>query len=178
MKMKTKAIPKINKTPKVKVTGNNNKKIFVGIGAFLVLAGAGYWYYKKKKKKDEISMLGMDSSDSEIARTITGSRRTSTRPTRPTRLIGSTVSSRPTRFRCTSSSYPLQYGTCNKDVKVLQSYLHKIYKADLGRSGRNRDGVDGMFGNKTNRAAKMHLQKTSFSKQDIDGMRTAIKTIK
>lgn len=152
---------------KHKTTGNpksnddKNLWIIIGVTA-VVLGGVGYWYYKKRKKGLEVLPEELEDNDNDkgMARIITNSPR------------------RPSRFRCSSRAYPLQYGTCHKDVKVLQSFLHKIYKADLGRSGRAKNGVDGMFGNKTNKAAKRHLQKTSFSKQDIDGMRTAIKTIK
>ncbi|QKX04131.1 LPXTG cell wall anchor domain-containing protein [Aquimarina sp. TRL1] len=156
-----------NKKPIVKKTSKDDKTLWIIIGVTaLGLGGIGFWYYKKRKSKLEMLSIEEDL-DREIASTIANN------------TIGrSTTTGRPTRFRCKSSKYPLQYGTCFKDVKILQSYLSKIYKADLGRSGRSRDGVDGIFGNKTNRAAKKHLQRTSFSKQDIDGMRTAIKTIK
>lgn len=157
-----------NKKSIGKKTENNDKMLWMIIGvSTLALGGIGYWYYRKRKSKSEMFPSGVENLDREIASTIANS---------TTRR--STVTTRPTRFRCSSRGYPLAYGTCYKDVKILQSYLSKIYKADLGRSGSNRDGVDGMFGNKTNKAAKKHLQKTSFSKQDIDGMRTAIKMIK
>ncbi|WP_299186647.1 LPXTG cell wall anchor domain-containing protein [uncultured Aquimarina sp.] len=157
-----------NKKPIAKKTKNDDKSLWIIIGVTtLALTGIGYWYYRKRKKKSEMFPSGAEDLDREIASTITNN--TTRRPK---------ITRRPTRFRCNSSGYPLEYGTCYKDVKILQSYLSKIYKADLGRSGSNKDGVDGMFGNKTNKAAKKHLQKTSFSKQDIDGMRTAIKMIK
>ncbi|WP_027395137.1 peptidoglycan-binding domain-containing protein [Aquimarina latercula] len=157
-----------NKKPIVKKTENNDKMLWMIIGvSTLALGGIGYWYYRKRKNKSEMFPSGAEDLDREIASTIANN---------TTRR--STITRRPTRFRCSSNEYPLKYGTCHRDVKILQSYLSKIHKSDLGRSGKNKDGVDGMFGNKTNKAAKMHLQKTSFSKQDIDGMRTAIKTIK
>ncbi|WP_271769180.1 peptidoglycan-binding domain-containing protein [Aquimarina algiphila] len=157
-----------NKKPIVKKTNNDDKTLWIIIGVTtLALGGIGYWYYRKRKSKLEMLPREAEDLDREIASTIANN---------TTRR--STTTRRPTRFRCSSNKYPLQYGTCHRDVKILQSYLSKIYKADLGRSGRSRDGVDGMFGNKTNKAAKKHLQRTSFSKQDIDGMRTAIKTIK
>ncbi|WP_281989709.1 peptidoglycan-binding domain-containing protein [Aquimarina aggregata] len=158
-----------NKKPTGKKTENSDKTLWIIIGVTtLALGGVGYWwYYRKRKNKLEMLPRETENLDREIASTIAN---TATRR--------STTIRRPTRFRCSSNKYPLQYGTCHKDVKILQAYLAKIYKEDLGRSGRNKDGVDGMFGNKTNKAAKKHLQKTSFSKQDIDGMRTAIKTIK
>ncbi|WP_299243029.1 peptidoglycan-binding protein [uncultured Aquimarina sp.] len=167
-----------NKKPIVKKKNNDDKTLWIIIGVTtLALGGIGFWYYKKRKSKLELPRE--EDLDREIASTIANNTtRRSTITRRSTSTGGSTSTRRPTRFRCSSSKYPLQYGTCHRDVKILQSYLSKIYKADLGSSGRSRDGVDGMFGNKTSRAAKKHLQRTSFSKQDIDGMRTAIKTIK
>lgn len=168
-----------NKKPIVKKKNNDDKTLWIIIGVTtLALGGIGFWYYKKRKSK--LEMLPREEDlDREIASTIANNTtRRSTITRRSTSTGRSSTTGRPTRFRCNSSKYPLQYGTCHRDVKILQSYLSKIYKADLGRSGRSRDGVDGMFGNKTSRAAKKHLQRTSFSKQDIDGMRTAIKTIK
>ncbi|WP_027393167.1 LPXTG cell wall anchor domain-containing protein [Aquimarina latercula] len=157
-----------HKKPVVKKPKNDDKSLWIIIGVTtLVLGGVGYWYYRKRKKKSAMFPGGAEDLDREIASTIANN---------TTRR--STITRRPTRFRCNSSGYPLAYGTCYKDVKILQSYLSKIHKADLGSSGSNKDGVDGMFGNKTNKAAKKHLQKTSFNKQDIDGMRTAIKMIK
>ncbi|OED42501.1 hypothetical protein AB832_02985 [Flavobacteriaceae bacterium (ex Bugula neritina AB1)] len=124
-------------------------KIWIGIGfATLLLGGVAYWYYKKRKEKEaELFLPSGDISNGDMD-----------------------IPLKVKRFRCTSSSYPLEYGTCNRDVRVLQSYITKIHKDNIG--------IDGMYGNKTNRAAKKYLQKTSFTKQDIDGMRTALKTIK
>lgn len=160
-----------NKKPTIKKSKNNDKTLWIIIGITTVaLGGVGYWYYRKRKKKQEAFPMGIEDTISSMGIVSPRSSGNSS--------SSSSSSTRPSRFRCSSSSYPLQYGTCHRDVKVLQSYLSKVYKADLGRSGRNKDGVDGMFGNKTNRAAKKHLQKTSFSKQDIEGMKTANKTIK
>lgn len=159
------------KKPNLPKKGNNDDTtlwIIVG-GLTLVLGGVGYWYYKKRKAKQDAFPMGI--TDTTSAKPIVRSGGSGTVST-----SGST--SRPSRFRCTSSSYPLQYGTCHKDVKVLQSYLVKMYKEDIGASGRNKDGVDGMFGNKTSRAAKKHLGKVSFSSEDIAGMKRAIKMIK
>lgn len=69
-------------------------------------------------------------------------------------------------FACKSNSYPLQIGTCHKDVEILQGYL-KSRKQNLGTSGKNRDGVDGQFGALTRDAAKKVLGKESFTSQDI-----------
>ncbi|WP_062062690.1 hypothetical protein [Aquimarina longa] len=84
---------------------------------------------------------------------------------------------RSSRFRCVNRKYPLAYGTCHPDVETLQKYL-KIYKEDLGNSGTNKDGVDGMLGRKTIKAARKRLGKNSFTEKDIEGMKTDIKIIK
>ena len=143
-------------------TGNQTLYITLGITT-IVLGGLGYWYYRKRNKKDnEVELLAQ-----EVASVAMTSSNTKPRPV--------TTS---TKFRCTSSSYPLEYGTCHKDVKIIQRYLVSIYNADLGRSGSHRDGVDGMFGSKTSRAVKKYLGKVSFSTQDIGGIKTALKSIK
>jgi len=156
--MKKRSIQKPIIKPK---KGEHKIWIGIGVGAFAILGIVGYRYYKKRKEKKTLLGFIAPSNDA-VSRAV------------PT----ATTSFRPKRFRCTNKDYPLRYGTCNKDVQILQSYLLKTYKAALGSSGRNKDGVDGMFGNKTNKAAKIYLGKVSFSKNDIEGMKTAIKTIK
>ena len=64
------------------------------------------------------------------------------------------------KFRCINSSYPLGYGTCHQDVKLLQKHLNKYNKVRLT--------VDGKFGTITLNASKKHLNKSSFSKEDIN----------
>ena len=137
------------KKSKVVKQTKGDGKIWIGIGfATLLLGGAAYWYYKKRKEKEaELFLPSGDISNRDMD-----------------------IPVKVKRFRCISSTYPLEYGTCNRDVRVLQSYITKIHKDNIG--------IDGMYGNKTNRAAKKYLQKTSFSKEDINGMRTALKTIK
>lgn len=148
---------KNSKNLKETISKKGDQKLLIGIGiTTLALIGVGYWYYKKRKEKETELILPLDDM-------------INTAIDKPKRVV---------RFTCSSKEYPLAYGTCHRDVNILQSYLSKMYKEDLGRSGKNKDGVDGMFGNKTNKAAKKHLGKASFSKQDIDGMRTAIKMIK
>mgnify|MGYP001197746279 CR=1 FL=1 len=148
------------KTTKNTLTEDQQLWLVIGVTT-LVLGGVGYWYYRHRKGKEEMLFFSTDDNPQTT---------TATKNTKPV-----TVSS---RFRCSSRSYPLSYGTCHKDVEVLQAYLKNIYKAELGSSGKANDGVDGMFGNKTNKAAKLHLGKTSFARQDIEGMKTAMKTIR
>lgn len=158
----------VKKPNRPKKSTNDDKTLWLILGGLtLVLGGVGYWYYRKRKKQQEGFQMGIGNTNSTLGVVSSGGSSSS-----------STGITRPSRFRCTSSSYPLQYGTCHRDVKVLQAYLLKIYKAAIGASGRNKDGVDGMFGNKTSRAAKKHLGKASFSKEDIEGMRKATKMIK
>ncbi|WP_025663283.1 peptidoglycan-binding domain-containing protein [Aquimarina megaterium] len=133
-------------------SGEGDGKIWIGIGfTALLLGGVGYWYYKKRKEKEtELFLSSGDITNGDVDTVDT-----------PVKVK---------RFRCVSSAYPLEYGTCHRDVKVLQSYITKIHKDSIG--------IDGMYGNKTNKAAKKYLQKAFFTKQDINGMRTALKTIK
>ena len=69
-------------------------------------------------------------------------------------------------FQCKSTAYPLTFGTCHSDVKILQRALKKK-GADLGKTGSTGDGVDGQFGNLTRVNAKKYLGKESFSQTDI-----------
>lgn len=71
-------------------------------------------------------------------------------------------------FRCANTDYPLSYGTCHPDIKILQRYL-KSLGADLGSYGDS--GVDGRFGSLTLKAAQAKLGKPSFD-------RTAIRQLK
>lgn len=87
----------------------------------------------------------------------------------------STIQSRGgSRFVCSSSGYPLRYGSCHKDVRILQGYLIQ-HHADLGQSGKNRDGIDGRFGAKTARASKKQFGKSTFTPKDIEAMKTTLK---
>ena len=136
---------------KAKSQGKNNKKLFIiGGVALLVLAGAGYGYYFfRKRKKETGSYLGGLTS---------GGKKSG-------------------GFGCSSKSYPLSFGTCHPDVGILQRYLKKTYKADLGSYGNNKDGVDEMFGKLTKDAALKYLKKESFTEKDIAGMKAALKLI-
>ncbi|WP_025741897.1 hypothetical protein [Aquimarina pacifica] len=154
-------------TKKTLLKGNTIKDpkytwVYLGVTA-LALGGIGYWYYRKKRGQDDTDLLSKELG--QMTSTLTK------RTTAPTTVGG--------RFRCTNrKNYPLAYGTCMKDVEMLQQYLLKVHQADLGRSGPHKNGVDGMFGNKTNKAAKKYLGKTSFSRNDIESMKMANKIIK
>lgn len=138
------------------------KVIWIG-GAVLILAGAGVtiWYINKKKKSEN-EMLEQPKGHS-LSSLVDPPRKAKMRAT--------------PRFRCVSRSYPLNYGTCHPDVEVLQNYLIASFKEDLGKSGRGKNGVDGMFGNKTRQAAHRRLGKESFTASDIVGMKSALKLV-
>ena len=113
-----------------------------GISLFtgcLILAGTGFavWYYMKKRKGKKANF-----EVSSAGRTSYGG-----------------------GFSCMSRSYPLAYGTCHPDVKILQRYLISQHE-DLGNGG-----ADGKFGKLTEKAAKKALGKTSFSKSDVSKLK-------
>lgn len=138
--------------------------IWIG-GTIIVLAGAGItiWYIRKKKKGETDFEMQENSSGSTLSKL-------------PNSPVKSKITVTP-RFRCISRSYPLSYGTCHPDVEVLQKYLLSSFKEELGKSGRSKNGVDGMFGNKTKQAAKRRLGKESFTSSDIVGMKSALKVV-
>lgn len=138
--------------------------IWIG-GTVIVLVGAGVtiWYIRKKKMGDADMETPEDSQSPALSNLSDTPKKTRLSVT--------------PRFRCVSRSYPLNYGTCHPDVEVLQKYLLSSFKEDLGKSGRNKDGADGMFGNKTKQAAKRRLGKESFTSSDIVGMKSALKVV-
>ncbi|QKX05372.1 peptidoglycan-binding protein [Aquimarina sp. TRL1] len=135
---------------------NNLTSVWIAITAFSVLTGAGYWLYRKRKMAKENEGMTWQSG---------------------IRPSSSSLWSRTSRFKCSSTKYPLTYGNCHEDVKILQRYL-KVYNEDLGYSGKNRDGVDGQFGAKTAKAAKQRLKKDLFTKEDIQSIKTSLKMMK
>ena len=64
------------------------------------------------------------------------------------------------------SGFPLQHGSKGKAVSRLQAYL-KRQGADLGRSGTNKDGIDGHFGDKTLAALKSTLGKNTLTAKEF-----------
>lgn len=113
-------------------------------GALIVLAGAGVTYYvirTRKQKKANRQMLASGGSTPKGAG----------------------------RFRCTSTGYPLNYGTCHPDVGVLQRYLGKTFGATLV--------TDNKFGNNTRQAALTHLKKDQFDTKDLAAMKAALNFI-
>ncbi|QRM89520.1 peptidoglycan-binding protein [Lacinutrix sp. WUR7] len=147
-----------------------NKDLLVVGGAIIVLAGAAtaYYFFTKKKEKKQLANAGGTAT---AASTSSGASTTYQSP--PFVPVNTGSSSSGTKPIITKRGYPIKIGSRHADVKVLQRYL-KIYKEDLGRSGPKRDGVDGIFGPKTSRAAQKRLKKTVFTQADIAGMRKAL----
>ena len=79
---------------------------------------------------------------------------------------------RTSRFCKHGDSYPLKYGSCGSRVADLQMLL-KMKGANLGTTGKNGDGVDGMFGKKTQAALIQFLGKYTFTENDTERL-TAI----
>lgn len=145
-----------------------HKEALVVGGVIVVLAGAAVTYYYVKKKKDKKKEM---ASNNPSTIKLDVSNNSSGYQTPP--FVGSTTVSSSSQPIIIKKGYPIKYGSRNPDVKILQRYL-KIYKEDLGRSGSKRDGVDGIFGPKTSKAAQKRLGKTVFTQADIAGMRKAL----
>lgn len=148
-----------------------NKDILVVGGVLVVLAGAAVTYYLMTKKKEKKSTTANGTSLTTNSSVASNTSNYQTPPFVP--LSSSSSSTKPVS---TSSGKTIKIGSRGADVKILQRYL-KIYKEDLGRTGPKRDGVDGIFGPKTARAAKKRLKKSVFTALDIAGMRKALKSL-
>ena len=159
---------------KAPAAANNVKAILLISGAALLVIGVSVGIYsflkKRKQAKDGQSDPSTNSIKSEDDLVEPTELNTKTSDT-------SRLTAFPTRsgFVCNNKGYPLKYGTCNEEVRVLQSYLKKMYQADLGTSGAGRNGVDGKFGMATKNAAIQFLGKSIFTPKDIIGIRTALK---
>lgn len=150
-----------------------NKDLLVVGGVIVVLSGAALTYYLMTKKKEN-KKLAQASTSTASTTSIPGTTTTFTTP--PFIPVSTGGSSSATKPVTTTGGITIKRGSRGADVKVLQRYL-KIYKEDLGRSGSKRDGVDGIFGPKTARAAQRRLKKTVFTKADIAGMLKALKSL-
>jgi len=130
------------------------------VSGLIVLATAGglYWYYQnRKRKKTEASLEVTDDLS-----TIPDYQTPPIVPI-PTKLKTTT----------TSSGVVIKAGSRHPDVKILQRYL-KNRGAYLGRSGKNKDGVDGIFGPLTAKAARALTGKTVFTAKDIKKYKSTI----
>ncbi|MDN5201244.1 hypothetical protein QQ008_07720 [Fulvivirgaceae bacterium BMA10] len=144
-----------NKSTTTKASKGNvsidSKTIWIGGGIVLLVgSGVAIWYFiKKKKGKEAQNEITTASAASNGRSSVSG------------------------RFQCTSTKYPLTFGTCHPDVGILQRYL-KSLNMNLGRSGMNRDGVDMQFGALTKAAALKKLGKDTFQATDIEGIKKAL----
>lgn len=136
-----------------------NRKFIIGGAVLLALGGIGYtayWYYNKEETGNASFVKRKQSKQPTISASVVNT--------------GNTVSG-----FCRSTSYPLGKHTCHKDVGVLQFYLKKKHNASLGNTGRNRDGVDNMFGSKTLAALKKYYKKQQATQKDMDWVKADIK---
>jgi len=139
-------------TPHTTTLKPKSSTIYI-VGGLILLATAGglYWYYQnRKRKKTEASLEVTDDL--------------STIPDYQTPPIVP-VTTKP-KTTTTSSGVVIKAGSRHPDVKILQRYL-KNRGAYLGRSGKNKDGVDGIFGPLTAKAALQITRKTVFTSKDI-----------
>lgn len=145
---------------------NNLKAVLIigGVALFIVGTSVGVYFLLKKKKEKAIDLE--NNSDQKAKRDL--EKPIGLQTNQPTRSTG---------FSCSNKSYPLKDGTCHPDVGILQQYLKKMYQADLGTSGANKDGVDGKFGAATKKAAIKYLSTFVFTPKDIIGIKTALKFI-
>tara|TARA_R110002049_G_scaffold113040_3_gene263081 strand:+ start:5745 stop:6245 length:501 start_codon:yes stop_codon:yes gene_type:complete len=158
--------------PKPKVAPSfttKNKDILVVGGVIIVLSSAAIAYYYMTKKKDKNKEKDSSAASTIVSNSSGTSATYNSPPFVPVNTGGSSSSIKSIVTR----SYPIKLGSRHADVKVLQRYL-KIYKEDLGKTGAKRDGVDGIFGPKTLRAAQKRLNKTIFTQADIAGMRKTL----
>ena len=133
-----------------KTKGNTLKKpLLIGSVALVVVAVAACSWYFLRKRKNKTEDFGTT--------TASRSRKSSS------------------GFSCKSNTYPLQYGTCNSDVGILQRYLKIKHNAHLGSYGKNHDGIDNKFGKITQNAVRKHLHQEVFTKTDIALFAAALK---
>lgn len=143
----------------------NKTPLLIGGGLFVV-GGIVLTYFllQKKEKKEEVKMVEQGAS-------LPSSTAAFTPPYVPSSNTRNT-----TPIQTSSGKVLIKYGSRGSLVRVLQRYL-KLFNEDLGRSGSKRDGVDGIFGRKTAKAAKKRLGKTVFKNTDIEKMKNALKTL-
>lgn len=128
----------------------------------LGLGGGAYWYLTRDNKVDKTSsdILALPNTNLSYPKSQKSKKYT------PKQGSKGLQSKHITPY--------IKYGSRHPDVKVLQRFLI-FKKANIGRTGSNRDGVDGIYGPKTLRAAKQYLKKTQFSRKDINGMKVSLK---
>ena len=155
-------------------TSNSSKEVLIVGGIILVLAIGGFtWYYLSKKKEHNAPDNDANGNETDVIDASTYR----TPPFRPTGGSSTSTSSpSPSSSSSSSSTIYIKRGSRHPDVKILQRYL-KYYKEPLGRTGPNRDGVDGIYGKLTERASRKRLGKTAFTKSDITSMKNTLKLL-
>lgn len=153
----------------IKKTEDTKMLIIGGTAVLLLGLGVSYYLYRRHKKKKE--HLVKQEFPEIIA--AASNKINTINPVMNFKPKTSTS----TRFKCNSDNYPLKYGTCHEDVKILQKHLKSLGE-NLGHSGSNSDGIDGRFGNLTLKGAQKRLGKTTFSKSDIVELNSRPKMIK
>ena len=132
--------------------------IYIVSGLVVLLAAGGfYWYYQSRKKKRK-----SDKQADPLA-VIATATSYQTPPIIPRTTTIPSTSNR--------SGTTIKRGSRHPEVFRLQRYL-KGKGAYLGRSGKNRDGIDGIFGRLTEKAARSITKKTVFTTADIDALVT------
>jgi len=142
---------KTSKTKNVSKKPPSTTVYIVGGVILLVAVGGLYWYYRSSKRKQKETTLSDPDDISSIPDYQTP-------PIVP-------VTTKPTTTT-TASGVVIKAGSRHPDVKILQRYL-KNRGAYLGKSGKSRDGVDGIFGPLTAKAARQLTGKTVFTQKDI-----------
>ena len=130
-----------------------HKLLLISGGVVLVIAGVSWYVYQQQKEKQKYT-TALTTLNPKKSKQAT-----------------------PGKFVCTSSAYPLAYGTCHKDVFTLQKFL-RLQGARLGTSGKKRDGVDGKFGKLTKSASLKYLKKSIIHQKDIRGIQTALNLLR
>ncbi len=147
----------------IKQTAENSYVPYIVSGvAVIALGGVGYWIYQKQKNSSnpEQGSPNLLVSSNAAIRT-------------KKKVIKNYSKPRPKGLRSRYVLPYIKYGSRHPDVKILQRYL-KFKKADIGATGKGRDGIDGIFGPKTLKASKKYLKKAQFSRMDINGMKATL----
>jgi hypothetical protein len=111
---------------------NNNTLLLIG-GALLALAGASYALFKFVKKNPNFTTQAPEGTSYD--NTSNGSSKL-----------------QPELIQGLNYDLVLKLGSKNNEVKELQRLLIQNHNVNLGTTGENKDGADGVFGAKTQAA--------------------------
>ena len=134
------------------------------------------WYPEKKNHYSHVEMVTEVKGNNVVS--IGGNtdkgvlKNNVTKKSRNKKYVAGIVHLPYTQFELTRK---LEKGCKGDDVKLLQKEL-KIRGYDLGKSGSNKDGIDGDFGKNTAKAVKKYQKDTKCKKVDeVVGKETATK---